>query len=130
MVSGVVNYNSDVMLLFIFPHGVVLNTEAHIKCLEKVVLTWIERVAAERPYICHTSRTQSWQLDNFCDHTTPNIWPSNSQDYYPLNYHVWSRVKRENYKISCNTKDNLKSRITVAFTNLNTEIIEKVCRRF
>ena len=31
----------NVMPSFIFPHGFILNYESHIKCLEKVVLTWI-----------------------------------------------------------------------------------------
>ena len=31
---------------FIFPHGLRFNTEANVKCLEKVEFLWIERVAA------------------------------------------------------------------------------------
>ena len=48
LVFGVVTSDSDVMLSFIFPHGFRLNTEAYIMCLEEMVLTWIERVAAEK----------------------------------------------------------------------------------
>ena len=41
MVFGVVTNNGDVMLPFIFPHGDTHNTEAYIKYLEEVVLSWI-----------------------------------------------------------------------------------------
>ena len=41
-----VSCDGDVMSSLIFPHSVRLNTEAYIKCLEEVVLAWIEWVAA------------------------------------------------------------------------------------
>ena len=46
MVFGVVSCDGDVMPPFIFLHGLNLNIEAYIKCLQKIVLLWIERVAA------------------------------------------------------------------------------------
>ena len=38
MVFGVVTSDGDVMPPFIFPHGLRLNMEANIKCLEELVL--------------------------------------------------------------------------------------------
>ncbi len=80
-------FKSDghVMPLSIFPHNLRLSTEACLKCLKEVVLTWIERMAAGRPKVwqqnsalCHTSRrTQCWQGKNFRDHLTLNIWLPN-----------------------------------------------------
>ena len=43
MVFGMVTSNGDVMPPFFFAHGLRLNTEAYIKCLEEVVLPWIKR---------------------------------------------------------------------------------------
>ena len=48
MMFGMVTSDSDVMPPFIFPHHFRLNAEAYVKCLEKVILTWIERVVAGR----------------------------------------------------------------------------------
>ena len=48
---GIVTSDGDVMPPFIFPHGFIFNTKAYIKCLKKVELTWIEGMAAGRPYI-------------------------------------------------------------------------------
>ena len=48
-VFGIVTNDGDVMSLFIFSHGLKLNTKAYIKCREEVMLTWIEGVAAGRP---------------------------------------------------------------------------------
>ena len=67
MMFGMVSSNSDIINLLMYLHGLRLNTEANIKCLEEVVLIWIERVVAERPDIwkqdsalCHTNmRTSS-----------------------------------------------------------------------
>ena len=63
MVFGVVTSNGDVMLSFIFLHGFILKMAAYTKCLEEVMLLWIKKVAAGRPYVgqldsapCHTSR--------------------------------------------------------------------------
>ena len=76
MVFGVVSCDYDIMLPFIFPHGLRLNAEAYIKCLEEVVLIWITKVAAGRSYFlqpdnepCYTGRrTQCWLSENFCNH--------------------------------------------------------------
>ena len=96
MVFGVVSRNRDIMSLFIFPHGLRLN----IKCLEEVMLPYIERVAAGRPVrlavrLCHTTnrRTLCWLLENFCGHITPNIWLPNSPNCNPFYYYVWDVVE-------------------------------------
>ena len=39
--------DGDIIPLFIIPHGLTLNTE----CLEEVVMLWIKKGAAGRPYI-------------------------------------------------------------------------------
>ena len=54
---GVVTSDDDVMYLFIFPRGLRLNTEAYIKSMEEVVLSWIESGGVSgRPYV--------WQQDS------------------------------------------------------------------
>ena len=92
MVFGVVTKDGDVMHPLIFPQGLKLNTEAYIKCLEEVVLLWIERVTAGEPYMwqwdsepCDKSRrTQCWLWENFCYHIPLNIWPPNFPDWNPF----------------------------------------------
>ena len=129
--------DGDIIPLFIFSHGLRLNTEADVKCLEEVLLPWIERLTAwRRPYVwqqdsvpCHTSR-KSWLSENFCNHMTPNTWLPNSLDCNSLGYYVWYVVQQETNKTPCHTKDELKARITATFINLNKGNIGKVCRRF
>ena len=108
------------------------------KSLEEVVLFWIERVTARKPYVwqqnfasCHTSRrTQSWLIENFCDHIILNMWPPNSLDCNPLDYYVWDAVERETNKTPCNTKDELTARIITTLINLNQDTVGKACNRF
>ena len=103
-VFGVVIYDSNVMLPFIFPHSLRFKTEANIKWLEEVVLPWIEKVAAGRPEFwqydsvpCYTSkRILSWVSENFCDYITLNIWPPNFPACKPLDYYVWGTVRKQN----------------------------------
>ena len=73
---GVVTIDGNVMFLFIFSHGFTLNTEAYIKWLGQVVLSWSERVATERRYIWQQDfdrRIQFWLSEKFCENITPNI---------------------------------------------------------
>ena len=51
VVFGMVTSYSDIMPPSIFSHDLRLNMEAYIKCLEKVVLSWIKMVFARKPYI-------------------------------------------------------------------------------
>ena len=50
-VFGAVTSDGDFIPPITFPHGLTVNIEANIKCLEEVVLTWNEMVAAGRFYI-------------------------------------------------------------------------------
>ena len=60
MVFMMVTRNDNVMPPFIVPHGFTLSTEAYIKCLEEVVLLWIEREPAGRSFV--------WQQDDAQSH--------------------------------------------------------------
>ena len=59
----VVTNDGYVMPQFFFLHGLTLNMEPYIKFPKEVMLTWIEKAAARRPYIwqqnsapCHISK--------------------------------------------------------------------------
>ena len=92
MVFGVVTSDSDVMLTFIFPHGLRHNTKAYIKCLEEVQLPWIDSVATGRSYIwqqdstsCYIGRrTQCRLWENLCNHITFSIGHQTLQIAIPL----------------------------------------------
>lgn len=138
MVFGVVSSEGDVMPPHFFPEGLRLDTDGYIRVLTEVVKPWIDRVAAGRPYVwqqdsapCHTSRkTQAWLSENFDDHTGPEVWPPSSPDCNPLDFYVWGAVERDTNRSSCNTKDELKCRITRAFRGLQRETVTKACSRF
>ena len=75
MVFGVVLSEGHIMLPYIFPKGLMVNTVEHLKILEMHLLLWIYKVAAGRPYVqqqdlapFHTSRKmQLWLSNNFVD---------------------------------------------------------------
>ena len=129
IVLAVVTSDGDVMPLFIFSHGLRLNTEEYIKYLGEVLLPLIETVTAGKSHIwlqdsaaCHTSReSEFWLLENFCDYITTNIWLPNSSDCSPL--------ERESNKTPWNTNDEMKARIAAAFTNLSKETVGKAYKK-
>ena len=100
-------WDSDVMLLYIFLHSLRPNIEFD-KCLQLVELPCIVWTLAGRLYILQQNskvEEASVGFEKICVTTTPNIWPPNSLDCNPLDYYV------------CNTKDELKARITETFSN-------------
>ena len=50
MVLGLVTSDGDVLHLFIFPCSLRLNTEAYIKSLEEIVLSWTKNAPAGSLY--------------------------------------------------------------------------------
>lgn len=46
---GVITSDNNIMSPFIFPNGLRFNTEDYIKCLEEVLLSWVNRMAVENP---------------------------------------------------------------------------------
>ena len=134
MFSVVANDN-DVMPPFIFPHGLRINTETYIKFLVEVLLPWLERVAAGRLYIWEqdsTHATQTKEGSIGCEEISATISPLTSGNQFPnsFGYYDSGTVKGETSKNLCNTKDELKARITAEFINLNKIIIKKAYRRF
>ena len=128
IVFAVVTSNGDIMPPFVFLHGFKLNTEAYIKSMEEIVLFWIERVAAGR--FCVWPHNLCWLWESFCDYITPKIKLINSPDCNPVYYYEWGTGEWEINKIISNTKDELRARITAAFTRLNKETVRKACGRF
>ena len=70
-----------------------------------------------------TSRgTQCWLWENFYNPITPNIKQTNSSNCHPF-YYIWDTVERKTIKTPFCTKNELKARITVAFTNFNEDTV-------
>ena len=69
MVFGVMSLDGDMMLLHIFPKGIRVNSDVYIELLKTKMLSWIKKVAKERPWV--------WQQD--C--TLPHIRKINPLDF-------------------------------------------------
>ena len=138
MLFGMITRDGEIMPAFIFLRDPRLNIDAYIKCLENVVIIYIKRADNRRLYVLqqdfalyHTSRrTQSLSSEYFCNYITPNVWLPNYPGCNALDYYMWIAVKQESNKTPCNTKTELKARITAAFSNLNKETVEKACQIF
>ena len=128
--------DDEVMPTLIFPHGLRHNTEAYIKWLKEALLfeSWgclLEDLWQQDSAQCHTSRiTQYWQSEKFCDHITPTSGHLIPLIVILLIIMCQAWLSERLTKLNANTKDELKAKITVVFTNLNKETVGKADRRF
>ena len=105
LVDQVVTSNTDLMPLFVFPRGLRFNTEDYIKCLEVVVLVWIEKVATRSPYFwqqgypsSNSSRRLYWLSENFCNHITADINPQIAISLIIICKNHWARDSQNSAK--------------------------------
>ena len=81
MILGVVSAEGDVMPPHIFQQGLRLNADGYMDVLKTVVVPWMNRISAGRPYVFQqdsasahkTKKTQVWLLEN-----VPHQWSPDS----------------------------------------------------
>ena len=126
MVFGMVTSDGDVIPPFIYPHGLRLNKEAYIKCLEGVVPTGSTGWLLEDPMSGNRTLSHAHKQENpvlagvtFLQTYHLKIWLLNSPNCNSFDYYVWGTVEQETNKTPCNIKNELNSRIII-------EIISRV----
>ena len=132
MLSEVVTSDGDVKPPFIFSHGLKLIRKAYIKSQEEIVLTWIEIWMLEDPTsvkrdLYHATQAKETRVG--CEKifvTTSSLISGCVTPQTEMSLVMY--VQRKTSKIPCNTKNELKAKITVTFSNLN-KIYEKTCWR-
>ena len=67
---------------------------------------------------------------NFYNYISPNVWPPNSTDSNPMDYHVWGAVENNANRSACTTKAQLIDRIKAVFHTIPTESATSACTRF
>ena len=96
MVFGVVTSDGDIMPpsshLALYP-----NIEVYFKCLEEVMLPWIQKSGCWKSNGTLYHATPAGEHSLGCEKTfvatSPNIWPPNSPDSNFLDYYVWGVVE-------------------------------------
>ena len=130
MMFWLVTCDGEIMPLFTCLHGLRLNTKPYIKCFSRSRGRLLEDPTSGIKSLHHITKVVELNLENFCNHVTPNTCLPNSLDFKLPDYHLLRTVERETNKTPCNTKDELKAKITATFTNFNKEAVRKACRRF
>ena len=101
IIFGVIRSESDVLPPHFFPERLHPHSEQGSEALG-------QPCSSNRPYMWH-------------NHTSPDMWPLSLPDCNPLNFFVRGTVEQDIKRSSCNTKDELKDRITRAFRDLCQE---------
>ena len=60
-------------------------------------------------------KSQKWLLANFCEYTSPNVWPPNSPDLNPMDFCVWGTVEKDANCHASTTKAQIIDRIMAVF---------------
>ncbi|CAK9827593.1 Transposable element Tcb1 transposase [Anthophora retusa] len=137
-VLSVVSSEGDVMPPHFFKKGETINKEVYLRILSTTVKPWMETIASGRSYIfqqdgapAHTSHLiQNWLSDNVDMFWSKDFWPANSPDLNPLDYYVWSVIKRVSNKSRHPNVASLQAAIEAAFANLDKEQLKRACSRF
>ena len=81
--------------------------------------------------LCHTSgKSQKRLAENFHDHNSPDMWPSNSPGCNPMDYYVWGAVEIDTNRTPCNTKIELVKRVKTMFSRLSRDTVTAAYGRF
>jgi len=74
--------------------------------------------------------TQNWLKASLMNHWLKGMWPPSLPDFKPLDYLMWSEVRREVNKQPQNTLASLKVKVAEVMTNIEREIVILPCQRF
>jgi len=110
----------------------------YVNVLASVVKPWMETIVSGRPYVfqqddapAHTSHlVQNWLSDNIDMFWSKKFWPPNSPDLNPLDYYIWSVVKRVINKHKHLNVTSLRTAIEAAFADIDSATLQRACERF
>jgi len=63
------------------------------------------------------------------DFIPPSLWPTNSPDLNPVDYHVWGVLQDRVYRENIQTLDELQQRITEEWERMDQRIIHNAVAR-
>jgi len=137
-VLSVVSSEDDIMPPHFFKKRETITKEVYVEILRTTVKSWMEDVAAGRPYIfqqdgapAHTSHlVQNWLSDNIDMFWSKDFWPPNSPDLNPLDYYVWGVVERDSNKARHPNVASLQAAIEAAFIKMDRAQLQTACSRF
>ena len=57
------------------------------------------------------------------------VWPANSPDLNPVNYHIWGKLQEHAYRNRIHDVDQLKSRLTEEWEQFQQSVINEVVKQ-
>ena len=135
MVWGAISFNGKSKLYFVKP-GIKINSEYYINNVLKPFLKEAKVLYPQNDFIFHqdsapshaSKKTIKFLKDNNIKFITPEEWMPMSPDAAPMDYYIWSHLKRKlkNHKI--NNIDRLKRVLKLEWNKIPQKTINKVLK--
>ena len=123
MIFGVVSSEGHIMPPHIFEVGLKVNTKVYLDVMKSVVIPWCNQVAGGRPWVWqHTRRRPN--SPKRLGFRWSSLAPS-SPDLNPLDYFIWSYVKKITNMTTHKTKVCLIAAIRRVFAELPPALVKK-----
>uniref|UniRef100_A0A7I4Y142 DDE_3 domain-containing protein n=1 Tax=Haemonchus contortus TaxID=6289 RepID=A0A7I4Y142_HAECO len=137
MVFGAITSDGKMPLIFL-EKGVKVDSKTYLKSvLEKEVLPWAQSHFGNRTWTyqqdsapAHRSKVvQDWCATHFPDFISSKDWSPNSPDLNPLDYSVWSVLKRKACSTQHRSLDALRATLVKAWEDLDEDYLRAAVER-
>ena len=137
MVSAGVSKLGKTSIIFC-ESGMKMNQHVYKTFMEEKLIPEMKKMGGRRGYIFQqdgaTSHTAKMVV-NFLktavpDFIQPSYWPPSSPDLNPLDYCLWSILKKDVYCVKIKSMDHLKQRIQKCWKDLPQETVNRTIDRF
>ena len=149
MFLGVVASTGEVSPPYWFKEKERLNAVKYVKILDRILLPWMAKVAADHPVGPDNVPSKFvFQQDGASSHTAKltqaflkkrlgksgfwraEMWPANSPDLNPLDYSIWNAVASKACAVPHENTKTLKAAVNRAWRGLSPTYVQSTCKIF
>ena len=115
-----------------------VNQHVYKKFLEETLIPEMKKLSGRKGYIFQqdgaTSHTATMVIEylekKVPELLPPDFWPPSSPDLNPLDYGLWSILKKDVYSVKIHSMDQLKQRILKCWDEIPQETVDRTIDGF
>ena len=137
MVSAAVSKLGKSSIIFV-ESGIKVNQHVYKKFLEETLIPEMKKLSGRKGYIFQqdgaTSHTATMVIEylkkKVPELLPPDFWPPSSPDLNPLDYGLWSILKKDVYSVKIHSMAQLKQRIVKCWDEIPQETVNRTIDGF
>ena len=137
MISAAVSKLGKSSIIFV-ASGLKVNQHVYKRHLEKTLIPDMKKLAGRKKYVfqqdgatSHTAASVIEFLETAVpEFLPPDFWPPSSPDLNPLDYGIWSILKKNVYSVKIRDMAHLKRRIRKCWKEIPQDMINRTIDRF